>query len=136
MKYIKLFESFDKDYIIKSIKDIFVELQDDNMSVDVIDRRDFNDEITIKITSRNIEKVFDIPNVTNFTYEGNKEFNGDKLYEYIEMLKDFLESSSIKFNYHFELFDDDGVCINKNTNELGDFDKLGLVIIHLTDIKN
>ncbi len=35
MKYIKLFDSYEKDYIKDSINDILVELKDKNMLVEV-----------------------------------------------------------------------------------------------------
>jgi len=135
MKYIKLFEKFDNDYIIDSIKDIFVELQDDNMSVDVIDRREFNSEITIKITNKSTEHTFTATSITvDITYDEYDEFSGEKIGDYVDMLKDFLEHCSITYNLHFELFNKDGNCTNKKTSNIDNVDKLGSVIIHITNI--
>lgn len=135
LHYIKLFEKFDKDYIIDSIKDIFVELQDDNMSVDVIDRREFNNDITIKITNKSSEHTLDLPNVTvDITYDEYDEFSSEKIQDYVDMLKDFLEHCSITYNLHFELFNKEGNCTNKKTSNIDNLDKLGSVIIHITNI--
>ena len=135
MKYIKLFEKFDNDYIIDSIKDIFVELQDDNMSVDVIDRREFNNDITIKITNTSTEHTFTTTSITvDITYDEYDEFSSEKIEDYVDMLKDFLEHCSITYNLHFELFNKEGNCINKKTSNIDNLDKLGSVIIHITNI--
>ncbi len=65
MKYIKLFENFDKDYVKDSIKDLLIELQDMGMLVEVWYwkpkkkwkmGKDHNEYFSISIPLKKLEK--------------------------------------------------------------------------------
>jgi len=67
MKYIKLFKIFESidniDYILKSIRDILIELEDEGMNVDISCSNLIKDEILVKITSKEVRGELDFPGV-------------------------------------------------------------------------
>jgi len=129
MKYIKVFEDFDKDYITSSIDDIFVELKDEGMLVKTyhfipstgIVKKEYFD-IVIKGRQKYIEDhVFTIG------------FDTSHIKSYVDTLIDFMSEFCPDFDYHIEEYD-----IYENTlrdgKEMSD-SNVGTIVIIFTKEK-
>lgn len=122
MRWIKLFESFDDDnYISKSIRDILIELEDEDMQVDInyhpedfkYDRPNYAfDEpkktiiqpyVVIEIKG----KPFD-----GYPYKMQEEFEVSSVRDYIDTVVDFIEEVWPTYSLYFEKYDVDDAHID------------------------
>ena len=132
MKYIKVFEKFDEDYIKSSIDDIFVELKDEGMLVKTyhfipstgIVKKEYFD-VVIKGKQEYVEDhVFTIP------------FETSHIKSYVDTLIDFMSEFCPDFDYHIEEYDNTFFCFKyENTlsdgKEMSD-SKVGTIVIIFT----
>ena len=123
MKFIKLFESFDErgeDYIVNSIRDILIELEDEGMEVNI----DYNPEdfkydrpnsileepkktiippyVVIEIKGKTLNTDF---------YDTYEEFEVSSVRDYIDTVIDFIEDIWPSYNLYFEKYDTDDAHI-------------------------
>jgi len=135
MKFIKLFESFESknmNYILKSIRDILIELEDEGMRVDISNLMD--EKILVKISGKKVMGELDFPSVMpGILLEVDKEFNIDILIDYVNTLIDFLDEFFI-YDIYFELFDKYGVESIKKVKKLENDNNIGSVSIHIYNI--
>lgn len=142
MKYIKLFESFDKDddYIVSSIRDILIELEDNGMTVNIeyspedfkYDRPDYvlqepkktiiQPGVTIEIKGKEVNRGAFYPIV----YE---EFEVSSVRDYIDTVVDFIEDIWTSYDLYFEKYDIDDSHI-EDGKVLKD-GKCGLIVIQI-----
>ena len=120
MRRIKLFENFDKDgdYIVSSIRDILIELEDNGMQVIIeyqpesfkYDRPSYILEepkktiiqpgVTIEIKGKP---------VNSYPYMMQEEFEVSSVRDYIDTVVDFIEDIWPSYDLYFEKYDtDDG----------------------------
>ena len=123
MKFIKLFESFDErgeDYIVNSIRDILIELEDEGMQVDIeyqpesfkYDRPSYALEepkktiiqpgVVIEIKGKTLNTDF---------YDTYEEFEVSSVRDYIDTVIDFIEDIWPSYNLYFEKYDTDDAHI-------------------------
>lgn len=118
MRWIKFFESFDKDgdYISKSIRDILIELEDNGMQVEIdyqpesfkYDRPSYILEepkktiiqpgVTIEIKGKH---------VNGYPYAMQEEFEISSVRDYIDTVVDFIEDIWPSYDLYFEKYDID-----------------------------
>lgn len=121
MRWIKLFESFDKsneDYIVSSIRDILVELQDEGMEIEIDYRPE--DRVTIEIKGKN---------VNDYPYEMHKEFEVSSIRDYVDTVIDFIEEIWPSYTLYFEKYDvDDSHLFDGEILQDG---PVGLIVIQI-----
>ena len=123
MKYIKLFDSYEKDYIKDSINDILVELKDKNMLVEVWHWKpkkkwkmgeDHREYYTISIKG-----VFD--RTIDYLEYGDsdlyRKYNTNLISDYVDTVIDFMQEFCPDFEVYFEYYDNGEV-------DLGESEKL------------
>jgi hypothetical protein len=102
MRHIKLFESFDRDedYIVSSIRDILIELQDEGMEIEI----DYQSHslVTIEIKGKTLNTDF---------YDTYEEFEVSSVRDYIDTVIDFIEDIWPSYNLYFEKYDTDDAHI-------------------------
>jgi len=135
MKYIKLFKIFESidniDYILKSVRDIFIELEDEGMNVDISYSTLIKDEILVKIIGKKVSEELDFPSVRPGVFtDVSKEFDIDTLRDYVDMLIDFL-NEFYTYDIYFELFDKYGGAPIKKVDKLEKDNNLGSITIHI-----
>lgn len=101
MKYIKVFEEFDEDYIKSSIDDIFVELKDEGMLVKTYHFVPTNG--IVKKESYSVVIKGELPN-DNSSYI-KRTFETSYIQSYVDTLIDFMSEFCPDFDYHFEEYD-------------------------------
>ncbi len=115
MKYIKVFESFDKDdgdYIVSSIRDILIELEDEGMKVEVeyehvararryaeLSKTIVEPGVTIKITGKEHEIDESFP-----LLHKDEEFEISSIRDYIDTVVDFIEDIWPDYSIYFEKY--------------------------------
>lgn len=122
MRRIKLFENFDKDgdYIVSSIRDILIELEDNGMQVIIeyqpesfkYDRPSYILEepkktiiqpgVTIEIKGKTLNTDF---------YDTYEEFEVSSVRDYIDTVVDFIEDIWPSYDLYFEKYDIDDAHI-------------------------
>lgn len=106
MKYIKLFESFDKDYVKDSIKDLLIELQDMGMLVEVWHYKPKNRNEYFSISIKGVlDKTIDY-GVYGET-EVFRTFNTNSIKDYIGTVIDFMKEFCTDFEPYFEYYGND-----------------------------
>ncbi len=106
MKYIKVFEKFDKDYVKDSIKDLLIELQDMGMLVEVGHWKPRIGEDDKEYYLISIKGVLD-KTVDYGTYgesEVFKTFNTNLIKDYVGTVIDFMEEFCPDFESYFEYY--------------------------------
>jgi hypothetical protein len=128
MKYIKVFEKFDEDYIKSSIDDIFVELKDEGMLVKTYHHVPSSSSVSLK------KEFFDILIKGKQKYVEDHvftiEFDTSHIKSYVDTLIDFMSEFCTDFDYHIEEFDKHEHYLSDG-KEMNDW-KVGSVVITFT----
>ena len=102
IKSFSLFEAFDKDedYIVSSIRDILIELEDDGMVVEI--EYNLTPGVTIEIKGNPVD---------SYPYVMHKQFEVSSIRDYIDTVIDFIEYTWSSYILYFEKYDVDDSCI-------------------------
>ena len=117
LHYIKLFESFDndnEDYIVSSIRDILIELEDDGMGVDINYSKVARVVNGIKIPAITIE----ITGKWHDSHNHDPECEGfevSSVRDYIDTTLDFIEGIWPSYDLYFEKYDIDDPSLTFST---------------------
>jgi hypothetical protein len=140
MKWIKLFESFerDEDYIVSSIRDILIELQDEGMEIEIdyrpedfkYDRKSYALEEPKKtIIQPSVTIEIKGKNVNDYPYEMHKEFEVSSIRDYVDTVIDFIEDIWPSYTLYFEKYDvDDSHLFDGEILQDG---PVGLIVIQI-----
>ena len=119
MKYIKLFDSYEKDYIKDSINDILVELKDKNMLVEVWHWKPVPNSERKEYYTISIKGVFD--RTIDYLEYGDsdlyRKYNTNLISDYVDTVIDFMQEFCPDFEVYFEYYDNGEV-------DLGESEKL------------
>lgn len=118
MRRIKLFENFDKDgdYIVSSIRDILIELEDNGMQVEIEYQPESFKYDRTSYALEEPKKTIIQPGVTieikgkpvnSYPYMMQEEFEVSSVRDYIDTVVDFIEDIWPSYDLYFEKYDID-----------------------------
>lgn len=118
MRRIKLFENFDKDgdYIVSSIRDILIELEDNGMQVEIDYQPESFKYDRPSYALAEPKKTIIQPGVTieikgkpvnSYPYMMQEEFEVSSVRDYIDTVVDFIEDIWPSYDLYFEKYDID-----------------------------
>ena len=122
MRRIKLFENFDKDgdYIVGSIRDILIELEDNGMQVEIDYQPESFKYDRPSYALAEPKKTIIQPGVTieikgkpvnSYPYMMQEEFEVSSVRDYIDTVVDFIEDIWSSYDLYFEKYDIDDAHI-------------------------